>query len=66
MRHYRDQRAIAEAVAEMYHQHGARIVDQDGVLFALFFDDATMETVVAKINIDRLAADIERRLSCVQ
>lgn len=64
MRHYRDQRAIAEAIADMFHQHGARVVDQDGVRFALFFDDDPCAPMpVAKINIDALAADIERKLS---
>lgn len=64
MRHFRDQREIAEAIAEMFHQHGAKVVDQDGVKFALFFDDLCQSpNAVAKINIDRLAADIERRLT---
>lgn len=62
MRHYRDRRALAEAIAHEFHQHGARVVDQEGVTFALIFDDA-METVVARVNIDAIAADIERRLS---
>lgn len=64
MRHFRDQRAIAEAIAEMFHQYGTKVVDEDGVQFALFFDDLCEGAdAVAKINIDRLAADIERRLS---
>ncbi|GLR51245.1 hypothetical protein KYK30_20435 [Shinella yambaruensis] len=68
MRHFRDQRAIREAIAEMFHAEGAKVVDQEGVTFALFFETDPFDlprapVLVAKINIDRLAADIERRLS---
>lgn len=64
MRHFRDQRAIREAIADMFEAEGARVVDQEGVLFALFFDDDPYAPMpVARINLDRLAADIERKLS---
>ncbi len=64
MRHFRDQRAIREAIADMFEAEGARVVDQEGVLFALFFDeDPSARMPVARINLDCLAADIERKLS---
>lgn len=68
MRHFRDRREIAEAIGEMFAVEGAKIVDQEGVAFALFFETDPFDlprapVLVAKINIDRLAADIERRLS---
>ncbi|MCW5708700.1 hypothetical protein [Shinella sp.] len=64
MRHFRDQREIREAIADMFEAEGARVVDREGVLVALFFDDDLCAPMpVAAINLDRLAADIERRLS---
>ncbi|MFD1330233.1 hypothetical protein [Mycoplana ramosa] len=64
MRHYRDQKAIAEAIAGMFQAEGARVVEQDGALHAFFFDDDLSAPMpVAKVNIDKLAAAIERRLS---
>jgi len=62
MRHFRDQRAIRDAMVEMFEAEGARVVDRDGALFALFFA-VDSPTAVAVIDLDRLAADIERKLS---
>ena len=61
MRVFRDQREIAEAIAEEYRRHGARVIDINGAQLALFFDQQAK--LVAAFNVDTIASAIEQNFS---
>ncbi|SOC41612.1 hypothetical protein SAMN05892877_10927 [Rhizobium subbaraonis] len=64
MRQFRNQEAIAEAIAELFIAHGACLVEHGGGFFAVFFDDdLSCPMPVGKIDIGKLAAQLWERLS---
>jgi hypothetical protein len=56
------QSKIEAMLREEFAKEYCRVVDRDGVFMALFLDEGG-NTVFPPINLTKLAADIERRLS---